>query len=110
MLILSSSSFLALTYDCCGTSLRCVGESTRRTARQCDAEVTPGPIRDYSNLTAVGFNKLAGNCEPKSRALDAGIGFGAAAEEQIEDRLTLLCRHAGTRVHDFDHRLAGERA
>src|SRR6266850_3958355 len=96
------------------TSLRGVGQRTRRTARQRYAKVAAVATAHYGNLSAVGLYQLARNRQAEAAALDAAfpavVGLGPAAEEQVEDRLALLRRHARPAVHHFDHRFAGEQA
>src|SRR5918911_676402 len=66
-------------------SLRGVGQRTRRTARQRNAEVTTRPVADDGDLAAVRFDEFARNGKAEARAFDASAfrGLGTAAEEQI---------------------------
>src|SRR3954468_15665344 len=78
-------------------SLRGVGQRTRRTARQRHPEVSARAAH-HRDLPAVGFDQLARDGEAEAATLDAAraaaVGLGAAAEEQVEDRLALFRRHA----------------
>src|SRR5205085_3646998 len=89
-------------------SLRGVGQRTRRTARQRDAEVAARTAADHRDLAAVRLDEFARDGESQPRALDAAAlrGLAAAAEEEVEDRLALFRRHAGAGVHHLDHRFA----
>src|ERR1041385_5041729 len=91
----------------CRLSLRGVGERTRRTARKCDTEMTAASLGHDGDLAAVRLDELARDGEAEAAALDAhALALAAATEEQIEDRLTLLGRHARSRIDHLDHRLA----
>src|SRR3954471_22073256 len=83
-------------------SLRGVGQRTRRTARQRYAKVTAARAADHGDLPAVRLHQLARDRQAKAAALDARLGLGASAKKKIEDRLALLRRHAGARVHHLD--------
>src|SRR5438477_5098800 len=92
------------------TSLRGVGQRTRRTARQRYTEVAAVAAPHYGNLPAVRFDQFPRDGEAEARALDPPVRFRPAAKEQIEDRLALFRRHARPAVHHLDHRFAGQRA
>src|SRR5947208_6478351 len=97
-LLISSTSPLSLKLcDCCGASLRSVGECTRRTARQCDAEMTARPVRHYSDLAAVRFHQLARDGEAEAARLHPALGLGSAARSEehtseLQSPDHLVCR------------------
>src|SRR5258708_10701108 len=93
------------------TSLRGVGQCTRRTARQGDPEVAAGSAVHHSDLATVRLDQLAGDRQAQAAALDAaGINLPPTAEKQVDNRLALFRRHARPAVHHLDHPFARQRA
>src|SRR5690348_17604034 len=69
--------------------------------------MTAASLGHDCDLAAVRLDKLTRDGEAEAAALDARfLALAAAAEEQIEDRFTLLGRHPRARIDHFDHRLA----
>src|SRR5258707_2517000 len=90
------------------TSLRGVGQCTRRTARQSDPEVAARSAVHHGDLATVRLDQLAGDRQAQAGALDAaGINLRATAEKQVENRLALFRRHARAAVHNLQHRFPG---
>src|SRR5688572_15221011 len=61
---------------------------------------------DHGDVPAMRLDELPGDREAKAAAFHTGIGLRATPEEQVEDRLALLERHAGPGVDHVDDRLA----
>ena len=71
---------------------------------------------EHGDLAAVRLDQLARYGEPEARAFHAAHGADdgglrpAAAEEQVEDRLALLLRHAGPGIQNLNDGFSCDRA
>src|SRR5260221_2924922 len=69
------------------TSLRGVGQCTRRTARQSDPELAARSAAHHGDLATVRLDQLAGDLQSQPAALDpAGINLRPTDARQVEHR------------------------
>src|SRR5258706_11116640 len=81
------------------TSLRGVGQCTRRTARQSDPEVPARSAVHHGDLATVRLAQLAGVRQAQAGALDASvINLRPIAETPVENLLLLFRRQAAATV------------